>query len=136
VFLSIPLLSAFFLSFGLLPDQVTLFTPHTHYPSTMRSFSIAAFASLAFGLFVSAAPTGISTDVVARGVDVPTTDDKCLESILGGVVTQITPIKEEICEWLLTCGCLFYRLLTHRLFRQTQHRHGHPGCLPYPPRRS
>ena len=104
----------------------------------MRSFALSVFASLAFGLFCSAAPTpaGVSTDVIARGVDVPVEDNKCLESILTGVVTEMNPIKEQICECIFIRAGLYHPLLSRRSFRPTQHRHGHPGSLASPPRRS
>jgi len=70
----------------------------------MRSFAITAFATLAFGLFCSAAPTPhddglvkVDADVNAYvGVDVRSADDKCLGSILSGVVSSLEPIVEEI----------------------------------------
>jgi len=66
----------------------------------MRSFALSVFASLAFGIFCSAAPTpaGISTNVIARDLELPAEDSKCLESVLSGVVIELSPIKEQITQ--------------------------------------
>jgi len=73
----------------------------------MRSFAISAFATLAFGVFCSAAPTPlidatvdvdvlslIDVDVLVDARSVP--EDKCLGSVLDGVVSAVSPIVEEI----------------------------------------
>jgi len=61
----------------------------------MRSFTLSAIATLAFGLFCSAAPTPVAIPQ-ARGVDVSSGDGKCLDGILNDVVNSITPIANEI----------------------------------------
>lgn len=85
----------------------------------MRSFTLFAFASLGFGLFCSAAPTpvalGIEANVeasveVKRDATVPAEDTICLESTLTGLVSEITPIVEKICESLV-----IHRLFPHLL---------------------
>jgi len=80
--------------------------------TAMRSFALAAFASLTFGLFCSAAPTPIAnTDALAlkRSVEVPSVfersivearggdeDKNTLSYILNGVVHDVEVIVEKI----------------------------------------
>ena len=113
----------------------------------MRSFAITAFATLAFGIFCSAAPIPqddnlldvdilADVDVLKRGAEEYTnyttsystststsystlystststsyypsstsysssSEDKCLESVIEGAVTEITKILDEISETL------------------------------------
>jgi len=84
----------------------------------MRSFALSAFATLAFGLFCSAAPTPIEADiavavgslldidvaaavelnngVLRRDTEVPTEDTECLEGVLTYVVGAVDSIVEKI----------------------------------------
>jgi len=64
----------------------------------MRSFTLSVFATLAFGLFCSAAPTpaGVPPVLQARGDEVPAENSKCLDGILDGLVDAISPIADKI----------------------------------------
>ena len=94
--------------------------PHTPYSYIMRSFGLAVFASLTFGLFCSAAPTPLIDVLVDADVDVLGLIDvdadvdvivrrsvdsgsgssgessTSLDEILNGVIADITPIADKI----------------------------------------
>ena len=74
----------------------------------MRSFALSAIAFLTLGVFSSAAPIPVPGDVAAAvDANVPVTvnarsdssEDKCLDSILDGVVSAIDPILKKIGEF-------------------------------------
>lgn len=54
----------------------------------MRSFAVTLFATLAFGAFSWAAPT-------------PKRDNVGLESVLTGVITELTPLTQQLGMFLL-----------------------------------
>ena len=90
--------------------------PHIPYPYNMRSFGLAVFASLTFGLFCSAAPTplvdvdadvGIEPIIAVLDVDLDVGilrrsagssggSSTSLDDILNGVIADITPIADKI----------------------------------------
>ena len=78
----------------------------------MRSFTLSVFASLAFGLFCSAAPTPADLPPVPADVPAVPTNTKSLTDILGDLAATVGPIKDQIrkshiirsffCDQLLT----------------------------------
>ena len=68
----------------------------------MRSFTLAAFASLAFGIFCSAAPTpsGLPpVNVVVRDTPVsPPAQGATLQSVLTVATTSLKPLADKVCE--------------------------------------
>ena len=75
----------------------------------MRSFILSVFATLAFGLFCSAAPTpGVGADVNAR--DIVYADfavdrrqnTQSLQTILSGACSDLSPYTDKISKGLFT----------------------------------
>lgn len=72
----------------------------------MRSFTLSAFASLAFGIFCSAAPTPSSLPTVnlppvavaARDTTVPTVDTQTLQSVLTVATNAVNPLADQVGE--------------------------------------
>jgi len=98
-----------------LTRPVTLF-PHTLYSLTMRTFALSVFATLAFGIFCSAAPlpaTGVAIDVGdtidvdldldlggpvdRRDAETPT-KDITLEITLNGIVSDVSKVGDKIAD--------------------------------------
>lgn len=83
----------------------------------MRSFAITAFATLAFGIFCSAAPAPLVGREIAKvDVDVKvrssssgsSSESPSLEDCLDKVVTDVTKIVEEISQFLLYAACILF----------------------------
>lgn len=72
----------------------------------MRSFTLSALATLAFGVFCSAAPTpGAALPpiaVAARDSPVPAEGNETLESIFTGAAQAISPLVDQIGEHIST----------------------------------
>jgi len=84
----------------------------------MRSFALAALTFLTLGVFSFAAPTPSRNDgaIVDIKADVDadvsilkradSDDDKCVESILQGVIDVVDEVIVEISEWFSTSASL------------------------------
>ena len=70
----------------------------------MRSFALTALAFLTFGVFASAAPA--TPDYKAKATDVKrsSSSDKCLDSILTELVSEVDAIIVEISEFCDSCA--------------------------------
>ena len=68
----------------------------------MRSFILSVFATLAFGLFCSAAPTSSPDVVVAARADVRVRDESplSLQTILTGACSDLSPYTDKISKGL------------------------------------
>jgi hypothetical protein len=72
----------------------------------MRSFTLSALASLALGVFCSAAPTpgaGLpSIAVAARDAPVPAEQNETVQSILTGTADAVGPLVDQVGERIPT----------------------------------
>ena len=69
----------------------------------MRSFILSVFATLAFGLFCSAAPTPVAGPDINANVDVNVSrreNPQSLQTILTGACSDLSPYTDKISKGL------------------------------------